>query len=391
MSDQYPGFNAVLVTICVVITVITYLAGRLGLVNKYTAGILGAALENPLLGFAMYLAAGMGAVALEMQDISSDFQYSYIAADPAVQSPIPNRANLTKIYMLARFVMYLGGFLIAYKIPSAPFQIPWYVNIPILLTLAWVVENGESPNRSSFEAVTRVGGTGLLLAFVNRLITQVTGGDFNPAVATILGLAIASGFRARPQNSGARHKSSNFDPEENAFDPGLAGIWWSCWSWFIVWCSPGLSVATASRCIGAQQTQIAYGHQEAFLEGWSVGAILLWGTMTGKTMLGELMQNWVTTKPSDLNNPAAAACIGIAVCIGAVMLHILFVNPEKPLPVPTQRQKRLAAACCSVGMLIQGMILLGGVAFIYALIGLAITVVIPDQENRPLLLLFLAI
>jgi hypothetical protein len=376
--------------ICVITTALAYVGGKFGVLNKYIAGILGAAIGGPETGFACYLTAGFGAIQLELQELSSDPNFAYTSDVQMLQGhswPIP--AVQARLYILARMAMYVVGWAIAWKIPAAPFQVPWYFSAIILggiAALGQAFKNENRPGNQVYLDLLTLIILGLSISLANHFFTKLTGGQFNPAIAVILALSIATYVPGAIKDETPAHRIkdvSQCDPVQ--FDPDTLISWGIPIA--ISWVCPGLSVATASRCLGTNTSQITNNHQEAILEGWSAGAIVMWGTMTGKTMLGELMQVWVTQTPSNVNEPVFHAALLFGLFFLTTLVAVLI---DRDITEPTPRSRSILGACITIPLLIQAFGLLGPAALIYCVLGLVIAALIRDYSLRPLLLLFIA-
>ncbi len=380
------------ITTYAIILFFVYLGGRFGVLNKYTAGILGVVLGGPMLGTFSYITSGLGAVHLELQELSSDPNFAYTSDEQMLQRrvwPISDYALNATIG--ARCGMYLIGGLIAWKVPAAPFQVPWYVSLVLLGGLAMYNELGKNQAKSGnpYQELITIAAVGLVLSVLNKVLNQFTGGDFNPAVAVILALSVASLVPGAAQDTTPLRteyaREEDQDPAQ--FDMGNVFTWG--FPILISWVCPGLSVATCSRCLGQYTSQVANNHQEAIMEGWSFGAITLWGTMTGKTMLGELLQNWIINTPSDLNTHPPIG-IGIVFFAGLFVNIVSALTTRNTLNPLSPKAKTAIKLSVAAGLLVQSFILLGPLTILFCAIGLVVSYILPNYSMRPLLLLFLA-
>lgn len=373
---------------------IIFIGGRFGILNKYIAGIIGIILDGPVMGVSAYITAGLGAVYLEYQELSSDPNYAYTSDKQMILRrfwPAP-AVNISAV-IFTRCCLYGVGGLIAWKVPAAPFQVPWYISLVLLGGLAIynkieIHDNDGNSSTQPFQELIIVAAVGLVISLLNKGLHQFTGGDFNPAVAVILALSVASLVPGAAQDTTPWRNEYAREEDQDAMEFDFANLFtWSI-PMFISWVCPGLSIATCNRCLGQYTSQVTNNHQEALMEGWSYGAITMWGTMTGKTMLGELLQNWLTTMPSDLNDPLCGFAIVFILGLAAPTLNTLTL-PDKVNQMNHTTQTTLKL-CVAITLLIQSFILLGPLTIVFCIVGLFISYLLPNYSLRPLLLLFLA-
>jgi hypothetical protein len=294
---------------------------RYGVLSTYAAAIISYTITKSLtVAVACYLAVLIGGVLLEYRGTSNDPDIITVSdLSNGINIPAAPK-NVSIARMLVRAATVIGAALIFGSIfPRIPVPaVPWFITVAIfgglLMTKASSTINyAGAAKYIEWKPIFAIGGLTLLLVWWLKY-------EELPVSTTLISLSALSSLLLNVVNPLVMVKERGGERIDNEY------LRWSDWLFTaaVAWLVPGLTPGTATRCLSSQPKNLpAIGGIDALLEGWTLGAWVFHGNLSGKTMLGESIKSWTWDAPVPYLMQSEAAFIVIFGILLAVFVNIV--------------------------------------------------------------------